>query len=130
MLHIDVIDQATPAVMQKAFRNASSLPMDEIGRYLVDSVRQNFELEGRPVPWAPRKEPTGSWPLLDKTGRLKLSIDYMVLSGTEVRVDHNTDYGDYLDEGTSRMVARPFLMLQDEDLPEIENMMLQHILSI
>lgn len=90
---------------------------DAIGRLLVDSVHKNFQAEGRPDPWMPRVDNLPH-PILRKTGNLYNSIAYDV-NGLEVAVYAEADYGQYHDEGTSRLPRRPFLLMQNEDEDEI-----------
>jgi phage gpG-like protein len=125
MIQIDIQDFITPA-LQHMSHNLSTLPMADIAQLMVDSVHQNFLDEGRPNAWAPRVEPTGSWPLLRKTDTLYNSI-YPTISGTEITVDAGEYYGSYLDQGTSKMVARPFLLLQGEDERRIEELIDRHM---
>jgi phage gpG-like protein len=125
MLNIHVIDTASEA-LQDLLEKSENLPMSEIAELLLESVRENFAQEGRPSPWAARVEPTGSWPLLNKSGSLLGGIESNV-TGDQVEITHDTAYGDYLDQGTSRMVARPFMLVQDEDIDAIEEILFDHI---
>ena len=124
MIDVNIDDYAVMDFLDGLEDLSKNLPLEEIGRLLVESVRENFNQEGRPS-WEPRMEPTGGWPLLRKTGDLYNSITFQI-SGDDVTVDHGTAYGDYLDQGTSRMVARPFLVIQDEDADRIEQIFAQH----
>ena len=63
-------------------------------------------------PWAPRKAPTGSWPILRKTGKM--------LNSTSFKSDNrpmlfkavtNTSYGKFHQYGTSKMPQRRWLGL-------------------
>lgn len=89
--------------------DADDLPLDQIGQLMVQSVRQNFQNDGRPDKWPERSNSTrswnsrltpqsaafgigrdasgrftrsnkGDWPLLRKTGRMYASIDYTINS--------------------------------------------------
>lgn len=97
----------------------------DIGELLVDSVHDNFQAGGRPDPWAERVEPTGDWPLLMKTGNLYNSIHADIGEDT-VQVTSDVEYADFLDQGTSKMVARPFFLVAEEDVDKIENILIQH----
>jgi phage gpG-like protein len=98
----------------------------DIGELLVDSVHDNFHAQGRPEPWAERVNPEGDWPILMRTGNLYNSIHADIGDDT-VTVGSDVDYADFLNEGTSKMVSRPFFLIQEpEDLDKIENILIQH----
>jgi phage gpG-like protein len=98
---------------------------NSIGSLLVDSVHQNFDEEGRPDAWQPRQD-DNPWPILRRTGNLYNSITYQTHTDG-VDVYSTTDYADYHDSGTSRLPARPFLIIQPEDADEIENLIWEHL---
>ena len=126
MFTVEVIDHSHLEVwIEEVDRNLVEL-LPKIGEYMLDSVSANFRDEGRPERWAERVPPTGAWPLLFKTGKLYHSL-HSIVGTEEVSVTHETEYGDYLDTGTSKMVARPFLLFQNEDVDHIENMIAQAI---
>ena len=120
---IDVVDAL--AGLQNILDDGRNLPMDEIAELLLASVQRNFDEEGRPDRWDPRVEPTGSWPLLNKTGNLIASLGTDI-NGDIVSVTNSASYAGYLNEGTEKMVARPFLMIQESDLDAIEELLAQH----
>ena len=124
MLEISITDYATP-MLDELLSHADHMDdvMDDIGRLMVDSVHQNFEEEGRPA-WEPRLVDV-PWPILRKTGALYNSIHYSVF-GAEVNIDTDSDYGMFHQEGTDRMVARPFLEIQPEDETMIMDLLYQH----
>ena len=138
MLNISVIDNVSPSLAQMA-HNLQSLPLAKIAEIMVDGVMRNFQEEGREYvkegmvtggPWEPRKEPTGDWPLLNKTGDLMNSIwtqEYQSGSDAVVYMDAGETYGNYLNQGTTKMVARPFLVLSEEEWTEIENVIDEHM---
>ena len=123
MITINIEDHITPGLVDLA-DHFEHLPMEEIAGVMVASVHENFEAEGRPDPWEPRKD-DNPWPILNKTGALKNSIESMV-SGNEITV-YAGFYGQFHDEGTTWLPARPFLLLQDEDMAEIEEILDQHL---
>jgi phage gpG-like protein len=55
------------------------------------------------------------------------SVMYHVDNKEEVSAYPGVDYAEYLDQGTSRMVARPFMYLTDESEAEINEILAQHI---
>jgi phage gpG-like protein len=128
MISINVQDHVS-ASLQNMAHNLHTLPMAEIARIMVASVHQNFLDEGRPTSWEPRAEPTGSWPILRKSRDLYNSIEAFI-SGNDITVDHNTSYGDFHETGTWKMPARPFLIIVDEDIAEIDRVIEEHMSQI
>lgn len=101
--------QLTPGRIRQA---AAGAIRDEV-EVLID---ERFEARAAPdgTPWAPRKPPTGTWPLLEKTGRMRR--DYHVTpTTTGIAVTNGRPYAGYHQTGTERMVARP--ALPSGDLP-------------
>lgn len=101
--------QLTPGRIRQA---AAGAIRDEV-EVLID---ERFEERAAPdgTPWAARVPPTGTWPLLEKTGRMRR--DYHVTpTTTGVTVTNGRPYAGYHQTGTERMVARP--VLPSGDLP-------------
>ena len=73
-------------------------------------IDEQFDRRAAPdgTPWAPRKQPTGRWPLLEKTGRMRRRY-HVTATTTGVKVENSQDYAGYHQTGTPRMVARPAL---------------------
>ena len=114
------------STMQNILDDGRNLPMDEVALLLLHSVEENFEREGRPDPWMPRiEDPENPWPLLNKTGNLLGSLQ-AVVHGDVAGVATDVAYALYLDSGTVKMVDRPFMMIQDEDLDQIEEILANH----
>ena len=128
MIDIQIDDFAVKDMLDSVEARAYDMyqAMEEIGRMMVLSVRNNFLQEGRPERWAERKDPYSWWPLLRKSGRLYGSIFYEA-DRDSLTVDHDTPYGDYLDQGTEYMPARPFLIMQDEDVQRAEEKLYRHL---
>lgn len=85
---------------------------------IEEQIDRRFNERADPdgVPWAPRKEPTGAWPLLEKTGRMR--NDYHVAATTTgVSVTNNRPYAKVHQTGRGNMPARPVLP-PDGKLPE------------
>jgi len=120
---IDVVDVLNG--IDRIADDGRNLPMDEIAELLLASVQRNFDEEGRPDRWDPRVEPTGSWPLLNKTGNLIASLGTDI-NGDIVSVTNSASYAGYLNEGTEKMVARPFMMIQESDMDAIEELLARH----
>lgn len=77
---------------------------------LENLIDERFQDRAAPggTPWAPRKPPTGTWPILEKTGRMRRSFKVMATSA-QLKVLNSTEYLKFHQTGTSRMVARPVL---------------------
>ena len=105
------------------------LPTGAIAKLILQSIEQNFDEEGRPTPWAPRVDPGDGHPLLKDTGALFHSLFYNIDRGSDdivIDFESGMPYAGYLDQGTEKMVARPFFLVQDEDINEIEEILAKH----
>jgi phage gpG-like protein len=88
-------------------RQASAGAVRDTLEQLID---ERFEARAAPdgSAWAPRKPPTGTWPILEKTGRMRR--DYHVTATTTgVTVQNNRPYAGFHQTGTVYMPARPVL---------------------
>jgi phage gpG-like protein len=93
--------------------------MEQIGDLMFDSVLQNFLAGGRPDQWAPLKK-TGEPSHLFQNGFLVDNIHLEWGSdSTSVYVNKAAYYAPYLQYGTKKMVARPFMMFQGIDKEKI-----------
>jgi phage gpG-like protein len=150
---VKIDDKSAVWLFDELIDRGSEPPLDEIGRYMVKSVQQNFKEDGRPDKWPERSESTrswnynlspvwgafsptrdekgrfkknltGNWPLLRKTGRMYDSIDYTKYgdqNASAVSIGDDSDYGVYHNIGTKKMPKRQFLLIQDEDYDAIGN---------
>jgi len=123
-----------PLAIAAAKRNA----LVAVGSEVVSSATQAFRSPAlRPSPWAPRKptytvkvnKRTGkktrkldSHPLLIKSGSLRQSIGWRLLSDDAVLVGTDKKYGAFHQLGTKKMPARPFMPVdaKGELTPRIE----------
>ena len=104
--------------------------LTEIGQEVQSRATRAFRTPAmRPAPWAPRK-PTyivtvnrktrkktrklDDHPLLIKTGALRQSIVWELVSGDAVRIGTDRKYAGYHQLGTKHMPARPFLPVDDK----------------
>lgn len=114
--------------------------MREVAETLRTSVEQNFKQESSRSPiggsggaWkdlAPstkkaraKKGKTGR--KLQVTGQLLASISTYA-SSTEAAVGTNKKYARFLNDGTKRMPARPFFVVQQADIAEIQKQAAEH----
>ncbi len=97
--------------------------MREIAGHMRNAVEENFEQEGRPK-WDALKQSTilqrtgkGHWPgkILQVSGQLAASISSQY-DASSAQVGTNKTYGIFHQLGTSKMSARPFLVLSDDDM--------------
>jgi phage virion morphogenesis protein len=112
-------------------------PLKAIGTYMVGSVQKNFQAQGRPQKWTPlapstlrgRRKGKGSGgpSILTDTARLKNSIQSKIAISADpsVSIGSNVKYARRQQEGFPKGTgrghahtpARPFLVIQDEDVP-------------
>ncbi len=59
--------------------------------------------------WAPRKQPTGAWPLLKKTGKMFGSTKFKSGKDPMSFMAKTVDYGKFHQKGTSKMPQRRWL---------------------
>ena len=76
---------------EAARRNKVKLPIRQMARRAKSSVRKNFQMGGRPVPWAGLVNRTGK-PLL-KTRKLYGSIKHRILRGRDFQIYSTDDPG-------------------------------------
>jgi phage gpG-like protein len=95
---------------------------NKIARILQEDNEESWARERDPQTgnaWAPRKQPTGGWPILRKSGRMQDKVRIRpVAFGVFATV--TTSYGPYHMTGTSRMPARPWLGVPNKSMPQIE----------
>lgn len=130
-ISIDVTDKEVRQLLQRltAKLGTPNDALEGIGAYVLGSVQQNFEEQGRPAKWSSRND-KAPHPLLQKSNRLFNSISYKVdddsvAIGTNViyaAIHQNVIYaaihqfgGETGRDGETTITARPYLMLQEED---------------
>lgn len=102
--------------------------MSVVGQVVRGSVIRNFMVGGRPEKWKPsvRAKKQGGKTLVD-TGRLRSSIASRAFPD-HVEIGTNVQYAVMHQLGTRFFPARPFLVVQEEDWPEIDAAFARHIL--
>jgi phage gpG-like protein len=68
--------------------------------------------------WMARKTPTGTWPILRKTGTMQDRVKIKPV-GVGLFATKTTNYGPFHMSGTSRMTARPWLGVPAMSMPKI-----------
>lgn len=112
---------------KKFDRNIDTFPWLKVGDEVENSVKENFDAGGKPDKWIPRKV-TQPWPVLIKTGRLRNSI-YVEKIKDGVTVGTRVSYQAVHIFGypQGNIPARPFLLVQDEDIKETKKKLVKHI---
>ncbi|WP_457571295.1 phage virion morphogenesis protein [Desulfovulcanus sp.] len=156
MITINVNTKALDMALQDMEKRMSNLTpvMEEIGEIIVSSAQENFERQGRysspgswkggSNKWKPLKPATikqrmrkGYWPgkTLQQRGRLKSSIGYRA-GKNSVEIGTNLAYAAIHQFGgragrnlTAEIPARPYLVVQEEDLEEIREIITDYILN-
>ena len=85
----------------------------ELLKIVEDYNRESWSNQVDPVTkkkWAPRKQPTGSWPLLKKSGKMFGSTRFKAGDRPfDFRATVGVKYGGFHQRGTSKMVQRRWL---------------------
>ena len=86
---------------------------DELLKITEDHNKESWTQRVDPVTgdkWAPRKKPTGSHPLLQKSGKMLGSTEFKAGSRPmDFTARTNVSYGGFHQRGTSKMVQRRWL---------------------
>jgi len=93
---------------------------NEIAKVLLEDNQQDWASERDPntgSKWAPRKQPTGGWPILRRTGAMQDRTRIKPKDSIGIFVASTVSYGPFHQYGTNRMVARPWLGVPDRSLP-------------
>lgn len=119
-----------------------TLMKEELLSELAEAAKKQFieDFENKSFngkQWAerkPRKDDDGH-PLLEQTGELKSALEgaEVIINSDGFSIEIENDYADYLNNGTSEMVARPFMGESselDKRLEETINEQLDKIFNI
>ena len=86
---------------------------DELLKVVEEYNKESWSKQQDPVTkrkWAPRKEPTGSHPLLRKSGKMMNGTKFLAGSRPmEFYAKTTVNYGGFHQRGTSKMVQRRWL---------------------
>ena len=103
----------------------------KLTKIVEDYNKQSWSAEQDPVTgnrWAPRKQPTGTHPLLRKSGKMqdstKFSSSAMPMMFT---AKTSVNYGGFHMSGTSKMPQRRWLGIGSPVIPEMEREIAKHI---
>ena len=79
--------------------------------------------------WKKRKQPTGSWPLLNKTGKMFGSTKFRSGKDPMSFIAKTTDYAKFHQSGTSKMPQRRFLGIGDKVLEDMAEVIAKNIIK-
>lgn len=84
------------------FENELSKRIDEVGRYIVDRIKEDIDIP-YPPPSAPYEPPH------KRTGYLQRNVLSERDSSKNLRIRSEAEYSSYLEHGTKKMAPRPFM---------------------
>ena len=99
-------------------------------KIVEDYNRQSWSAEKDPVTgsgWAPRKQPTGTHPLLRKSGKMQDSTKFSAPGTMLFTAKTSVNYGGFHMSGTSKMPQRRWLGIGSPVIPEMEREIAKHI---
>lgn len=135
-----------PKILDTLQTNSEHLndPLDDIMGMLLSSIQNNFDDEGRPEKWEDLADSTkkararkNKWPgqILSVSGQLSSSINGQV-DGNSILIGSDKPYARIHDlggeAGKNKSVTIPqreFLLFQDEDITEAEDILAEHLLG-
>ena len=104
---------------------------NELTKVVERYNKQSWRKQVDPVTqkkWQPRKPPTGSWPLLRKTGLMQNSAQFYTMQGKKGMFYAETVfYGPYMQYGTSTVPARRWLGIGQQMLNPMAKVIKKHI---
>ena len=99
---------------------------DDIINIVLNSVRKNFETEGRGEWSRSASAKKENRKTLVKTGRLKNSFKYKIATDY-IEIYSDCDYAGYNQFGTRYIEKRPFLFLRNEDDIDIAKILMKEL---
>lgn len=108
--------------LQGGLKNFSPF-LNEVETKMTQNITKNFDTEGRFLEqnWAKRIQ-AGSWPLLNKTGRLKNSNYRKERTEKRIVISNKASYYPYHQLGTSKMTKRIIMTWTNGTKNEIQKM--------
>jgi phage gpG-like protein len=139
MLKVNVDASRLFRRLDRIRKNLNTLPWNQAAGVVLGSVIANFEVGGRhsgkgnvmggSQKWEPRKDNL-SHKLLKKSGKLQ-AANYMEVHKNGFAIGNRLEYQAVHNFGYPKrnITARPYLVVQEDDLRQIEDMMVEHIKS-
>ncbi len=116
-----------PKVNEQWWRSSKN----ELNKIVEEHNRDSWSAQKDPVTgssWAPRKKPTGSWPLLKKSGKMLGSTKFKAPSQPMLfSAKTGVKYGKFHQEGTSKMPQRRWLGLGPQVTSKMAKVIAKHI---
>ena len=96
---------------------------DDISDIMVKSTQSNFQAGGRDPQWPERKR-TYTWPILNKTGKMKdqslSELRIWLQQGHQYILNvYSTYYAKYHQYGTKRLPVRKFIKLLEQEKQQV-----------
>ena len=109
----------------------------ELLKVVEQHNKESWSRESDPVTgkkWEPRKKPTGSHPILKKSGKMFSSTNFMAGDRTmDFKARVNVKYGGFHQKGTSKMVQRRWLgvgsTIDDKMIPVIKKYLFKGLVT-
>jgi len=104
---------------------------NEVLKIVEEYNKEAWSEEKDPVTgnkWQPRKQPTGSHPLLKKSGKMQKSTKFKATSNPMMfNAVINTSYGGFHQRGTSRTPQRRWLGIGEDITPKLTPIFQKHL---
>jgi hypothetical protein len=104
---------------------------NELTKVVERYNKQSWKAQSDPVTyqkWKPRKPPTGTWPLLRKTGLMEKSAKFYTEQGKKgLFFAETVYYGPYMQYGTSTVPARRWLGIGQKMLDPMAKVIKKHV---
>jgi phage gpG-like protein len=121
------VTEDLPILDESVWRNMAK----DIGFILIDEIRLNFGVGGRPERWKPLA--SGQPSFLFESGDLLQSLQMtngVVEEIAWAEVATAAEYAGYIQNGTTKMAARPFAVLSPEGLDRIMEIVGQRVVEV
>ncbi len=115
-----------PKVNEKWWQTSKS----ELTKLVEDYNKENWSSQTDPVTgsgWAPRKPPTGGWPILRKSGKMQDSTKFNSSGPMLFTAKTSVSYGGFHMSGTSKMPQRRWLGIGPSLTRDMEQVIARNI---
>jgi phage gpG-like protein len=142
MLQLEIDDHLFVAELEGLKHKLDYMPSNEIAKLILQGIHQTFDdagasdavIEDHTVDfeWAERQEEGDGHPLLIDSGGLYNSFFYNITKeDNDVMIDFESGmpYAGFLNNGTKFMPPRPFFLVRETTLQDIEEILAKHFVS-